>query len=96
MSFCYIPNSRDFTRPPLSIKGRLFIIIEFRIISNIFNSILANKMDTNNMAIVIGPNIVVNNPDKSTDYSIVLTEMEMTQRMGEMMIIHVSEVFEDK
>ena len=53
-------------------------------------------MDTNNMAIVIGPNIVVNNPDQSTDYSIVLTEMEMTQRLVEMLIIHVGEVFEDK
>ena len=74
----------------------IFIIIEFRIISNMFNSILANKMDTNNMAIVIGPNIVVNNPDQSTDYSIVLTEMEMTQRLVEMLIIHVGEVFEDK
>lgn len=48
------------------------------------------------MAIVIGPNIVVNNPDQSTDYSIVLTEMEMTQRLVEMLIIHVGEVFEDK
>ena len=52
-------------------------------------------MDTNNMAIVMGPNIVVNNPDKSTDYSIVLTEMEMTQRLVEMLIIHVKEVFEE-
>jgi len=56
----------------------------------------ANKMDTNNMAIVMGPNIVVNNPDKSTDYSIVLTEMEMTQRLVEMLIIHVKEVFEEQ
>ena len=49
-----------------------------------------------NMAIVMGPNIVVNNPDKSTDYSIVLTEMEMTQRLVEMLIIHVKEVFEEQ
>ena len=50
-------------------------------------------MDTNNMAIVIGPNIVVNNTAGITDYSLILTEMEMTQRMVEMLIVHVSEVF---
>ena len=54
---------------------------------------IANKMDTNNMAIVIGPNIVVNSTAGISDYSLVLTEMEMTQRMVEMLIVHVSEVF---
>ena len=48
------------------------------------------------MAIVIGPNIVVNNTAGISDYSIVLTEMEMTQRLVEMLIVHVDEVFEGK
>ena len=52
-------------------------------------------MDTNNMAIVIGPNIVVKNSNTS-DYSVILTEMEMTQRLVEMLILHVFAVFDEK
>ena len=52
-------------------------------------------MDTNNMAIVIGPNIVANNTTNVSDYSLILTEMEMTQRLVEMLIIHVNDVFEN-
>ena len=55
---------------------------------------LGNKMDTNNMAIVIGPNIVANNTTNVSDYSLILTEMEMTQRLVEMLIINVNDVFE--
>ena len=62
----------------------------------IIRNFLENKMDSNNMAIVIGPNIVVNNTAGISDYSIVLTEMEMTQRLVEMLIVHVDEVFEGK
>ena len=51
-------------------------------------------MDTNNMAIVIGPNIVANNTTNVSDYSLILTEMEMTQRLVEMLIIHVNDIFE--
>ena len=57
--------------------------------------IKANKMDANNMAIVIGPNIVQSN-DNYSDYSVILTEMELAQRLVEMLIINVNEVFELK
>ena len=57
--------------------------------------IKANKMDANNMAIVIGPNIVQSNVNYS-DYSVILTEMELAQRLVEMLIINVNEVFELK
>ena len=62
--------------------------------NNSKNPFLDNKMDTNNMAIVIGPNIVANNTTNVSDYSLILTEMEMTQRLVEMLIIHVNGVFE--
>ena len=48
------------------------------------------------MAIVIGPNIVQSDTAGALDYSVILTEMEMTQRLVEMLIINVNEVFEVK
>ena len=62
---------------------------------NCYIYFIGNKMDTNNMAIVIGPNIVVKNSNTS-DYSVILTEMEMTQRLVEMLILHVFAVFDEK
>ena len=49
-------------------------------------------MDASNMAIVIGPNIVESN--KSNDYGEILTETELAQRLVELLIINVKEVFE--
>lgn len=51
-------------------------------------------MDASNMAIVIGPNIV--HHAAAGDYGEILAEMEMGQRLVEMLIIYVNEVFEVK
>ena len=51
-----------------------------------------NLMDASNMAIVIGPNIAQNS--KSSDYSEILAETELAQRLVEVLIVHVNEVFE--
>ena len=48
------------------------------------------------MAIVIGPNIVYSDINGGGDYNVLLAEMEMTQRLVEMLIIHVNEVFDVK
>ena len=48
------------------------------------------------MAIVIGPNIVYSDMTGAGDYNVLLAEMEMTQRLVEMLIIHVNEVFDVK
>ena len=49
-------------------------------------------MDSNNMAIVIGPNIVESND--GSDYGEILAETELGQRLVELLIINVNEVFE--
>ena len=52
-----------------------------------------NKMDTNNIAIVLAPNLVVNAPCKADDYSQILTEMEITNRLVELLITYVDDIF---
>ena len=49
-------------------------------------------MDASNMAIVIGPNIAQNS--NSNDHSVILAETELAQRLVEVLILHVNEVFE--
>ena len=48
------------------------------------------------MAIVIGPNIVHTNTNSVSDYSEIMAEMEITQRLVEILILNVNEVFEMK
>ena len=57
-----------------------------------FYSFTGNLMDASNMAIVIGPNIAQDS--ESTDYSEILAETELAQRLVEVLIVHVNEVFE--
>ena len=52
-----------------------------------------NKMDANNLAIVFAPNVVDNDTAGCTDYSEILTEMEMNQRLVEKLIIYSTEIF---
>ena len=52
-----------------------------------------NKMDANNLAIVFSPNIVDNETAGCTDYSEILTEMEMNQRLVEKLIMYSTEIF---
>ena len=48
-------------------------------------------MDANNMAIVIGPNIVY------SDYTgEIMVEMEMAQRLVQILILNVNDIFEVK
>ena len=54
---------------------------------------LENKMDTNNVAIVLAPNLVSSPSYDAEDYSQILTEMEITNRLVELLIINVNEVF---
>ena len=54
---------------------------------------LENKMDTNNVAIVLAPNLVSSPSYDADDYSRILTEMETTNRLVEHLIINVNEVF---
>ena len=54
---------------------------------------LENKMDTNNVAIVLAPNLVSSPSYDADDYSQILTEMEITNRLVELLIINVNEVF---
>ena len=50
-------------------------------------------MDTNNVAIVLAPNLVSSPSYDADDYSQILTEMEITNRLVELLIINVNEVF---
>ena len=54
---------------------------------------LENKMDTNNVAIVLAPNLVSSPSYDAEDYSQILTEMEITNRLVELLIINVNDVF---
>jgi hypothetical protein len=51
-----------------------------------------NLLDLNNMTIVIGTNIVQSK--KGSNYGEILAETEFSQRLVEMLIINVNEVFE--
>ena len=55
------------------------------------NQTLGNLMDSSNMAIVIGPNIAQHS--NSNDYCEILAETELAQRLVEVLIMHVKDVF---
>ena len=55
------------------------------------NQSLGNLMDSSNMAIVIGPNIAQHS--NSNDYCEILAETELAQRLVEVLITHVKDVF---
>ena len=59
----------------------------------IYYVFLENKMDANNVAIVLAPNLVSSPSYDADDYSQILTEMEITNRLVELLIINVNEVF---
>ena len=73
---------------------RLYSIIRITYRCKIIHYIsLENKMDTNNVAIVLAPNLVSSPSYDADDYSRILTEMETTNRLVELLIINVNEVF---
>jgi len=66
-----------------------FVLLHAKHVSDVSE----NKMDTNNVAIVLAPNLVSSPSYDADDYSQILTEMEITNRLVELLIINVNEVF---
>ena len=52
-----------------------------------------NRMDVNNVAIVIGPNFVRSDKETCTNPENILMEMEWTNLVVEKLIVHVHEIF---
>ena len=77
---------------PNNIIGSKNFSINTNLIFLIFHK--GNKMDYRNMSIVIGPNISPSS-EQYSNHAELLAETEMAQRLVEILIIFVNDVFEN-